>query len=130
MTDSIFFFGDWQVSPQSNRLSRGNINRQLEPKAMEVLLYLCRHPGEVISSDDLLSACWPGDTGDNPLHKTIAQLRRALDDSATQSRFIETIRRRGYRTLAQISFPSGHEQSVEQAVWQSGSPFPDRKSVV
>ena len=125
MTDTIFFFGEWQVSPQSNRLSRGSISRQLEPKAMEVLLYLCHRPGDVVSSDDLLDACWPGlETGDNPLHKTIAQLRRALDDSATAPQFIETIRRRGYRTLAQVSFPSGDEQSVDEVVWQSGSPFP------
>lgn len=125
MTDTIFFFGEWQVSPQSNRLSRGSISRQLEPKAMEVLLYLCHRPGEVVSSDDLLDACWRGlETGDNPLHKTIAQLRRALDDSATAPQFIETIRRRGYRTLAQVSFPSGDEQSVDEVVWQSGSPFP------
>jgi DNA-binding winged helix-turn-helix (wHTH) protein len=125
MTDTIFFFGEWQVSPQSNRLSRGSISRQLEPKAMEVLLYLCHRPGDVVSSDDLLDACWTGlETGDNPLHKTIAQLRRALDDSATAPQFIETIRRRGYRTLAQVSFPSGDEQSVDEVVWQSGSPFP------
>lgn len=125
MTDTIFFFGEWQVSPQSNRLSRGSISRQLEPKAMEVLLYLCHRPGDVVSSDDLLDACWQGlETGDNPLHKTIAQLRRALDDSATAPQFIETIRRRGYRTLAQVSFPSGDEQSVDEVVWQSGSPFP------
>ncbi|MBT1444079.1 winged helix-turn-helix domain-containing protein [Shewanella sp. JM162201] len=125
MTDNIFFFGDWQISPQSNRLSRGSINRQLEPKAMEVLLYLCHRAGEVVSSDELLDACWPGlDTGDNPLHKTIAQLRRALDDSATTPQFIETIRRRGYRTLAQVNFPVGHEESAPEQAWQSGSPFP------
>lgn len=125
MTETIFFFGDWQVSPQSNRVSRGSISRQLEPKAMEVLLYLCQRQGEVVSSDELLDACWAGlETGDNPLHKTIAVLRRALDDSASNPQFIETLRRRGYRTLAPVSFPSGHEQGAAEGVWQAGSPFP------
>ena len=75
MSDS-FFFGDWQVEPSANTLRKGKQLQQLEPKAMDVLLLLCRHAGEVLSSEDIVSQCWPGtETGDNPLHKTITQLR-------------------------------------------------------
>ncbi|MGL5470809.1 MAG: AAA family ATPase, partial [Shewanella sp.] len=78
-----------------------------------------------VSSDEIVSHCWPGvDTGDNPLHKIINQLRRALGDSATESQYIETIRKRGYRTLAEVRFPVGHEASAAPQTWQGGSPFP------
>lgn len=125
MTQSTFYFGEWQINPDANTLQKGRRQKQVEPKAMDVLLYLCRHAGEVISAETLLSECWSGiDTGDNPLHKTINQLRRALDDSATSPVYIETIRKRGYRTLAEVRFPIGHEQSVAPQQWQGDSPFP------
>jgi DNA-binding winged helix-turn-helix (wHTH) protein len=122
---TTFFFGDWQVDPAANSLRHGKQLIGLEPKAMDVLLLLCQHAGDVLSSDNIVSQCWPDtDTGDNPLHKTITQLRKALGDSATNPTYIETIRKRGYRTVAQVRFPLGQEQSVKQHSWQSGSPFP------
>ncbi|WP_413492984.1 winged helix-turn-helix domain-containing protein [Shewanella baltica] len=125
MSDSTFFFGEWQINPSANSLLLGKQVKQLEPKAMDVLLFLCQRAGEVVSSDEIVSHCWPGvDTGDNPLHKIINQLRRALGDSATDPIYIETIRKRGYRTLAEVRFPIGHEATASPQSWQGGSPFP------
>ncbi|MCL1088563.1 winged helix-turn-helix domain-containing protein [Shewanella profunda] len=125
MSDSTFFFGEWQVNPSANSLLLGKQVKQLEPKAMDVLLFLCQRANEVVSSDEIVSHCWQGiDTGDNPLHKIINQLRRALGDSATESTYIETIRKRGYRTLAEVRFPVGHEATASPQTWQGGSPFP------
>ncbi|PMG51998.1 hypothetical protein BCU91_15750 [Shewanella sp. 10N.286.52.B9] len=110
MSKDIFFFGDWQVDPNSNSLRQGKKTKQLEPKAMDVLLLLCQQQGEVLSSDDIVNQCWPeADIGDNPLHKVINQLRRALGDKATEPSYIETIRKRGYRTLAKVNFPIDHQ---------------------
>ncbi len=120
-----YFFGDWQVDPTANSIRQGKQSLQLEPKAMELLQLLCQHAGEVVSTDDIINHCWPRtDTGDNPLHKTLAQLRKALGDSATQPRYIETIRKRGYRAIAEVRYPVGQEQSVSELSWQQGSPFP------
>jgi DNA-binding winged helix-turn-helix (wHTH) protein len=120
-----FFFGEWQVDPSANTLRLGKQLIQLEPKAMDVLVLLCQNAGEVLSSDDIVSACWPQtEVGDNPLHKIITQIRKALGDSATSSSYIETIRKRGYRTLAQVTFPLGQEESATPQSWQGGSPFP------
>lgn len=125
MSDSTFFFGEWQINPSANSLLLGKQVKQLEPKAMDVLLFLCQQAGEVVSSDEIVSYCWPGvDTGDNPLHKIINQLRRALGDSATEPTYIETIRKRGYRTLAEVRFPIGHQATASPQSWQGGSPFP------
>ncbi|WP_233081553.1 nSTAND1 domain-containing NTPase [Rheinheimera soli] len=120
-----FFFGEWQVDPSANTLRLGKQLIQLEPKAMDVLVLLCQNAGEVHSSDEIVSACWPqAEVGDNPLHKIITQIRKALGDSATSPSYIETIRKRGYRTLAQVTFPLGQEESATPQSWQGGSPFP------
>jgi DNA-binding winged helix-turn-helix (wHTH) protein len=115
-----FRFGEWRVDPATNTLSCGVLNRQLEPRAMDVLLYLCSHPHVVVSAETLLDACW-GDVSpsDNAIHKIITQLRRALDDSATEPRYIETIRKRGYRLLAELSY----DDEVSQGSWLHASPF-------
>ncbi|MTV40664.1 nSTAND1 domain-containing NTPase [Duganella radicis] len=120
MKHKSFRFGQWRVDPATNTLSCGVLNRQLEPRAMDVLLYLCRHPHVVISAETLLDACW-GDISpsDNAIHKIITQLRRALDDSATEPRYIETIRKRGYRLLAELSY----DDEVSQGSWLHASPF-------
>ena len=123
--NGTFFFGEWQVDPSANTLRLGKQLIQLEPKAMDVLVLLCQKAGEVLSSDEIVSTCWPQtEVGDNPLHKIITQIRKALGDSATSSSYIETIRKRGYRTLAQVTFPLGQEESATPQSWQGGSPFP------
>ncbi|MES2346384.1 MAG: winged helix-turn-helix domain-containing protein [Pseudomonadota bacterium] len=115
-----FRFGQWRVDPATNTLSCGELNRQLEPRAMDVLLYLCHHPHVVISAETLLDACWGNVApSDNAIHKIITQLRRALDDSAVEPRYIETIRKRGYRLLAELSY----DDDVSNGSWLHASPF-------
>mgnify|MGYP000445181904 CR=1 FL=1 len=35
MQKDVFFFGEWQVDPNSNSVNLGKKNKQLEPKAMD-----------------------------------------------------------------------------------------------
>lgn len=120
-----FELGEWRVDPAANRLSHPDGEQSLEPRAMAVLLALCETPGEVLSAEALLERCWAdalaeGTLGDNPVHKSINQLRRALGDSATDPRYIETIRKRGYRVIAPVRGGQGQARS---GAWQGGSPF-------
>lgn len=125
----IFILGDWHVNPSTNTLRRDELIKQLEPKAMDVLLLLCKQQGEVLSADDIATQCWGGiDIGDNPVHKAVTQLRKALGDKASAPTYIETIRKRGYHIIAQLEFPLNFEQRAEQRAeqsnWQGESPFP------
>ncbi|HEY0585232.1 MAG TPA: winged helix-turn-helix domain-containing protein [Pseudoduganella sp.] len=115
-----FQFGDWLVSPEANLVSNGDAKTQLEPRVMAVLRYLCRHPGAVIPAEEILQACWgSNELGDNPVHKAITQLRRAFGDSSTEPRYIETIRKRGYRAIA----PVVTFAAPPATTWEGGSPF-------
>jgi len=124
MNRSPFYLGDWQVNPQSNTLQRAEKTKQLEPKAMDVLVHLCLQKGEIVTSDELLDQCWKNvEIGDNPLHKTITQLRKALGDKASEPTYIETIRKRGYRVIAKLEFPLAEDIKTTENTWQGGSPF-------
>ncbi|WP_213608881.1 winged helix-turn-helix domain-containing protein [Pseudoalteromonas sp.] len=124
MHQSPFYLGDWQVTPARNCIQCAEKVTQLEPKVMDVLLYLCLQKGEIVTSDELLNQCWQNiEVGDNPLHKTITQLRKALGDKASSPQYIETIRKRGYRIIAKLEFPFAEDTSSPVNTWQGGSPF-------
>ncbi|WP_426318250.1 winged helix-turn-helix domain-containing protein [Pseudoduganella sp. R-43] len=115
-----FQFGDWLVSPEANIVTNGDAKTPLEPRVMAVLRYLCRHPGAVIPAEEILQACWgSNELGDNPVHKAITQLRRAFGDSSSEPRYIETIRKRGYRAIAPV-LPLAAPPAT---TWEGGSPF-------
>ena len=91
---------------------------------MDVLVALCRHAGAVLSADDLLHLCWQGlIVGENQVHKAIAQLRRVLGDTAANPRYIENIRKRGYRIVASVKELPGARGSAGLTGWSEGSPF-------
>ncbi|WP_158768451.1 winged helix-turn-helix domain-containing protein [Paraglaciecola sp. L1A13] len=129
---NIFYIGDWQVTPTTNCVRSGDTVKQLEPKAMDVLLLLCQQRHEygaeqVLSADDIADKCWGNDIGDNPVHKAITQLRKAFNDKPSAPKYIETIRKRGYRIVAELDFPNAEATNSEKPSindWQGGSPFP------
>ncbi|TMO03511.1 winged helix-turn-helix domain-containing protein [Pseudoalteromonas sp. S558] len=124
MNRSPFYLGEWQITPLANSIQRLGKTKQLEPKAMDVLLRLCQQQGDIVTSDELLDHCWKNiDVGDNPLHKTITQLRKALGDKASEPHYIETIRKRGYRVIAKLDFPLTDDIPSANKTWQGGSPF-------
>lgn len=85
-------------------LWRGKRRIALRPKDCDVLQALADHPGQVISKAALLNAGWPEvHVTEGVLKDSIYRLRRALGDRSRQSRFIETVPRRGYRLLHPIS---------------------------
>jgi len=92
--------GEWRVQPSLNRLTRGEETIRLEPKLMDVLLFLVKNAGRVVSKDEITGAIWPRTfISESVITQAIAGLRRALGDDARSPRFIETIAKRGYRLL-------------------------------
>jgi Tol biopolymer transport system component len=71
---------------------------------MSVLVELAEHPGTVLSRRDLLATVWHDSVvNDETLTRAIFQLRHHLGDNVEQPRFIETIRKGGYRLIAPIA---------------------------
>jgi TolB-like protein/DNA-binding winged helix-turn-helix (wHTH) protein len=101
-----FYIGDWQVTPAQGLLTRGSESVRLEPKAMEVLVYLASRPAEVVTREELERDVWRGAlVGYDAVTATIIKLRKALQDSARQPRFIATIPKKGYQLIASITYP-------------------------
>jgi len=100
----VYRFGDWLVEPGLSRIRRDKECRHLEPKALDVLNCLLSQPGEVISQETLLRTVWRDRVVEtSAIPRNIALLRRALGDSSRQPRYIETIPKLGYRTVASVT---------------------------
>jgi len=95
--------GEWRVVPELNQIGRAGESVRLEPKAIELLVYLAQRGGEVIGREQLLAALWPGViVGDNALTQVVTKLRKALGDTAREPAYIEAIPKRGYRLIAAV----------------------------
>ena len=94
---------DWQVSSEEGTLSRGNETVHLEPRVMDVLVYLAERPGQVITRDQLERDVWRGAlVGYDAVSSTIIKLRKALKDDARQPRIIVTVPKKGYQLVAPV----------------------------
>ncbi len=76
----------------------------LQPKPFSVLCYLVDHPGRLITHNELLDALWP-ETFVQPqvLRTYVLELSKILGDDARAPRFIESVPKRGYRFLAELT---------------------------
>jgi len=118
-----FFLGCWLITPANNTLKKENDEKAIQPKLMEVLVYLCLHHQKIISPDELIKHCWDNQfISDNPVHKCIAQLRKALGDSSKKPEFIATIPKRGYSVIGEVSLTQTDAQ-ILQPYWLDKSPF-------
>jgi len=112
-----FRVGDWLVDPELNRISTGDTLVQLEIRFMQVLVYLAERAGAVVPRKELFDAVWATEyVSDNALTHAIAELRKALGDSAREPTYIETVQRRGYRLIAPVSGLEPADRAVGERV--------------
>src|SRR5262245_58539060 len=101
----VFRFGIFELDTQSGELRRHGQKVRLPDQAFQILQRLLDCPGEVVTREELRRELWTPDTFvdfDVGLNSAIRKLREALDDSAENPRFVETLPRRGYRFITPI----------------------------
>jgi cholera toxin transcriptional activator len=113
----LFRFGIYELDGATGELRKDGKSRpRLQGQPLEVLLHLLDRPGEVVTREELRQRLWPADTFvdyDHSLNTAVNKLREALNDSADNPRFIQTIPRRGYRFIASIEAVDGTPASAK-----------------
>lgn len=99
-----FYIGDWLVEPQLNRIVGKRQEQALEPRLMRLLVLLAETPHQLVSKDDILDTVWHGlSVTDESLSQAISKLRKLLDDNLESPIYIGTIRKKGYRLVADVT---------------------------
>jgi DNA-binding winged helix-turn-helix (wHTH) protein len=90
--------------PANQLLTIAGERAQLSPKAFSVLDYLNQHKHSLVTKEDLLNAVWPNVfVTDAVLKVAVGELRKALNDHPKQPTFIETVHRKGYRFIGEMT---------------------------
>src|SRR5262245_16996903 len=114
-TDQILSFGPHRLDLASARLWRGKQEVRMTGKAFAVLRYLVTHAGELVTKDALFQAIWPETiVSDAALTSCITELRERLRDQARERRYIETVHRRGFRFIRQLTTLPGGAQTLTE----------------
>lgn len=102
----VIRFGTFEVDPRASELRRNGSRIKLQEQPLQILLALLERPGEVVTREELQKRLWSADTFvdfDHSLNAAVRRLRDALNDSAENPRFVETVARRGYRFIAPLA---------------------------
>ena len=112
-TDNPLRIGKWTVYPDTDRIQNEDIEVKLEPRAMQVLLCLAKHAGKVVSRETLEKTVWTNMVvGYDAVSATIIKLRKALGDDSRNPTYIETISKKGYRLIADISLDAQDDSRI------------------
>jgi TolB-like protein/DNA-binding winged helix-turn-helix (wHTH) protein/Flp pilus assembly protein TadD len=110
-------FGVFEVDLRTGELTKRGLRVRLQDQPFQVLATLLEKPGELVTREELRRRIWPSTVVDfdHGLNKAISKIREALGDSAENSRFIETIGRRGYRFLADVAVFESSDKQLKTA---------------
>jgi Tol biopolymer transport system component/DNA-binding winged helix-turn-helix (wHTH) protein len=108
-------FGEFTVDADQKVLLHNGTPLPLAPKVFDTLLILVENGGRIVEKEALMNRVWP-DTfvEESNLTFNIQQMRKALGDNARKPVFIETVARRGYRFVAEVSVSSDKETSDQE----------------
>jgi len=117
---SVVRFGTYEVSLQSGEVRKAGLRIKVQQQPLKLLEILLERPGEVVTREELRSRVWTDESFgdfDQAVNIAIAKLRSALGDSAENPRFIETLPKRGYRFIAEVSVvgDNAHTKRPESA---------------
>ena len=106
LRNAVVRFGTYEVSLRSGEVRKSGLKIRVQQQPMKLLQILLERPGEVVTREELRGRVWPDESFgdfDQAVNIAIAKLRSALGDSAENPRFIETLPKRGYRFIADVS---------------------------
>jgi TolB-like protein len=116
-------FGDFELATERYELRRKGIVLHVEPLVFDLILFLSRNPGRVVSRAEILDGVWQGRLiSEATIDGSIKSARRILGDSGDTQNYIRTVRGRGFEFAApvtaldesQSSVDFSHEETAEQ----------------
>ncbi len=110
VTTKTFQFGGFTLVPAENLLLFSDEQVPLKPKAFETLLYLVERSGHLVERGELLNGVW-GDSfiEEAAISRCVYAVRNALNEDPKNPRFIQTVPKKGYRFIAEVTVKEASE---------------------
>ena len=97
--------GDYEFDTKAGELRKGSKHVVLQNQPHKILLMLLEYPGEVVTRDEIQQRLWPEGTiitFEVSISQAVRKLRHALNDSAANPAYVQTVGRRGYRLIVPV----------------------------
>jgi DNA-binding winged helix-turn-helix (wHTH) protein/WD40 repeat protein len=104
--EKVYRFGVFEFRPETQELFKDGVRIRVQTKPLQILRTLIERPGELISREELRRELWADGTFvdfESGLNSATNRLRVALNDSADDPRYIETVPRFGYRFICPVT---------------------------
>jgi eukaryotic-like serine/threonine-protein kinase len=102
-------FGSFEADLQEGSLTKMGSRIRIQEQPFRILALLLERSGQIVTREEIRQRLWSTDTFvgfDDALNTAVRKLREALNDSADNPRFLETVPRRGYRFVAPVAWPA------------------------
>ncbi|HEV3062161.1 MAG TPA: FHA domain-containing protein [Vicinamibacterales bacterium] len=118
-----FRFGPFSLDARTRQLVRDGADVALSPKAFQLLRLLVENRSRAMSRNELQQQLWPSTfVLESNLAGLVAEVRRALCDSAEHPTFVRTMHRFGYRFIADVDdadVPAPREPMKYWLLWET-----------
>ncbi|MFI4921789.1 MAG: winged helix-turn-helix domain-containing protein, partial [Gammaproteobacteria bacterium] len=105
-----YTFGQYSFRPDSGELNDGQKTVQLRPQVAKLLELLLRNADNTVSREEIRNHLWGSHVVvefEEGISACVRQLRIALNDGASGTRYIQTISRRGYKFVFPVTAQEG-----------------------
>lgn len=130
----FYQFKSFRLDVAERQLSNKGVSIPLTPKAFDVLSVLVERSGHLVDKDELLKLVWSDSFVEEAnISRIIHTLRRVLGENGNGNKFIETVAKKGYRFVAEVSKVSETARNPESRNQDSSAfaeDFPETKSQV
>jgi DNA-binding winged helix-turn-helix (wHTH) protein/tetratricopeptide (TPR) repeat protein len=110
----IFVFDKYALDPERRELRHGDVIVPVQPQVFDLLEYLIRNRGHVVSRDNMLDAVWAGRiVSESTLATRINAARSAIGDDGESQRLIRTLPRKGLRFVGDVRVLDESPQAAE-----------------
>jgi DNA-binding winged helix-turn-helix (wHTH) protein/tetratricopeptide (TPR) repeat protein len=100
---SSYRFDEFTLQGAEHRLLKGEKEIYIRPKTLELLLYLVKRSGHVVTKDELLDKIWKGTIVlESSLSQCIKEIRKILGDDPANPRYLKTVHRVGFIFIGDV----------------------------
>src|SRR5215216_3528257 len=109
----LYLFDGFRLDAKERILLKENREVPLTPKVFDTLLALLENSGHVLTKKELMQLVWPDSfVEENNLAQNISILRKALGEGKEGEHYIQTVPKRGYRFVADVSSTGDEEEET------------------
>ena len=103
-THHSYRFKSFRLDVEDRRLFRGDVPVPLEPKVFDVLALLVENSGHLVEKNELLRTVWADSfVEETNIARAVYTLRKTLGDDGNGNKYIETVAKKGYRFVAEVT---------------------------